>query len=896
MKSQNNMRLCGGTFLVLLFEARGTRRNSRMGEGRMSDGKSNTEIFKRLIYATNPYFQMPSGRSFNTFTSDYKNCRKSDTVSVNLTDDSVIQQFDAAVKTNYYEHVGVFYNLLENSISWETKGPWLVVALIDLIENDTTIPNDALFYVRPYGQTVQKSELRNIECICIISFVFGVWHYIVTNIKDNSVGTDTINYLLNESTEFRAERKFSSDIGKETITKIKTSVHPPECEWKYYDNSALEKATKDMPFSFIAPNTAVDVRNIINGQIFVDGKQVFYLDGKKHDTEVAFEQSPFDTYLNKGIEFYSKVKTLLYSESPRIFRDFYVPNDVTPKGVSTNYIINENTIPIEEIVFENQENIIIQGTGGIGKSMMMRHLFLYFAEHFDQYNILPILVSLKNFSEQDVSFEKFIFNSAHDFDHDLEYLDFESILVAGNCLILLDGLDEISSISRCHFDNCLINFTKAYQHNHIVISSRPTSNFIQFDNFLIFNIEPFSKEKALELIDKLDYHDIEAKNKFRNDLNKKLFRSHRQFASNPLLLTIMLMTYTSYGEVPAKRHIFYAKAYETMARLHDASKGAYVRPMHTNLSPEEFAVFFAEFCARTYKAELLEFDERNFTEYMEKVIHHQHIKIDATSRDFLLDLTDNLCIMYKEGDKYYFIHRSFQEYFCAVFFSNQMDDQLERIGDFFENQKTRIKSDRTFDMLYDMIPSRIDRYIFLPFLKRLWEHCDSKDGYLTFLNEMYPTIFAQEGGPGEAYENVPESYLYNFIVNEIAHRHNGELYNIKWPNQINKCNHKEWVSIESERYNSEGILTHHHEVVELNLNNMDYIEKYGTPDVDGISWKISIPEILEQADQFGELITFIEDDSFPLKKEYNDMRKFTECLDKTINNKPNPSDDWFDSF
>lgn len=72
-----------------------------------------------------------------------------------------------------------------------------------------------------------------------------------------------------------------------------------------------------MPFSFIAPNTAVDVRNIINGQIFVDGKQVFYLDGKKHDTEVAFEQSPFDTYLNKGIEFYSKVKTLLYSESPR---------------------------------------------------------------------------------------------------------------------------------------------------------------------------------------------------------------------------------------------------------------------------------------------------------------------------------------------------------------------------------------------------------------------------------------------------------------------------------------------------------------------------------------------------------------------------------------------------
>ena len=233
----------------------------------------------------------------------------------------------------------------------------------------------------------------------------------------------------------------------------------------------------------------------------------------------------------------------------------------------------------------------------------------------------------------------------------------------------------------------------------------------------MFDVEPFSKEKALELIDKLEYHDPESKAKFRDDLDKKLYRSHQQFASNPLLLTIMLMTYTSYGEVPAKRHVFYAKAYETMARLHDASKGAYVRPMHTGLTPEDFAVYFAEFCARTYRAEVLEFNERIFNSYMEKVIQHQHRKIDATPRDFLLDLTENLCIMYKEGEKYYFIHRSFQEYFSAVFFSNQMDDQLERIGVFFENQRHRQFGDRTFDMMYDMIPNRIDRYIFLPFLK-----------------------------------------------------------------------------------------------------------------------------------------------------------------------------------
>ena len=76
-----------------------------------------------------------------------------------------------------------------------------------------------------------------------------------------------------------------------------------------------------------------------------------------------------------------------------------------------------------------------------------------------------------------------------------------------------------------------MNFKKAYHNNYLVVSSRPTSTFIQLGAFQILEIEPFSKEKALELIDKLDYHDTEVKEKFRQDLDKKLYRSHQQFAS-----------------------------------------------------------------------------------------------------------------------------------------------------------------------------------------------------------------------------------------------------------------------------------------------------------------------------------------------------------------------------
>lgn len=893
--AMNDMRLCGGTFLVLLLEAKGQRRNSRVGEGRSSDGKSNPEIFKRLVQMVNPEFQMPSGRSFNTFTSDYKLCRSSDSPSAGLTDSVLVQQFDDVIKNEFYERLGLFYGYMERAIDLERKGPWLVAALIDLIEADETIPADALFHVRPYGHEVKKSELRNIECICILSFLFGVWHYIITNIQDNTVGAATIDLFLEKTSESRAERKFVSDIGKQTINQIKTSIHPPECEWKNYHNPALEAATKDIPFAFITQGVAADVRNIKDGCVYVNSNQVFYLDGQEHDTIPTYDTTPFDAYLNKASDFYSAVKTLLYSEAPRKFRDFYVPNKVSAKSLNIYEADKINSRSIEEIVDDGVSDIIIRGTGGIGKSMMMRHLLLYFVEHFAEKQKLPVLVPLKNFSADTPNLEKFVFQAIHEFDRGIKFEDIETLLSNGKCVILLDGLDEVPGNARHHFDNCLVNFKKAYQKNRIVVSSRPTSTFIQYGHFMVLEIEPFSKEKALELIDKLDYHDPEAKAKFREDLDKKLYRSHEQFASNPLLLTIMLMTYTSYGEVPAKRHVFYRKAYETMARLHDASKGAYVRPMHTGLSPEDFAEYFAEFCARTYKAEILEFDERSFVENMDKVIRHQHRKLDASARDFLLDLTDNLCIMYKEGEKYYFIHRSFQEYFSAVFFSNQMDDHLERIGVFFENQRHRQFGDRTFDMMYDMIPNRIDRYIFLPFLKTLWERCDAEQGYWTFLDEMYPVIYAQEGEPGDFFENDPQSYLYNFIVNETLRRHNGELYNIKWPSDVDYCNRKEWVSVEKGEYIRDGERYVRAETVLLDDVSQSYIEEHGDPESVGLSWEIDVSELLRRREFFDELIPFMEDDSFPLKKEYNKMREFTGWLDKTINEKPS-SDDWFDAF
>lgn len=391
-------------------------------------------------------------------------------------------------------------------------------------------------------------------------------------------------------------------------------------------------------------------------------------------------------------------------------------------------------------------------------------------------------------------------------------------------------------------------------------------------------------------------------------LDSKLYYSHYQFASNPLLLTIMLMTYSSFGEVPAKMHVFYSKAYETMARLHDASKGSFKRPLHTNLTPEEFAKLFAEFCARTYRDEMLEFDERSFTAYMSKVLRGTFAESKGiTPHDFLLDLTDNLCIMYREGSTYYFIHRSFQEYFTAVHFSSEYDAKLTRIGNFFEGMKNRNYTDKTFDMMYDMIPDKIERFIFLPFLEKLINTYSNKgeDEYWEFLENQYPYINYEEGEIGDTYLLSPQSFLYKTIVRFKGLDYSYQVDSVEWPSQIYDLPTQNWVRVYSEFTEDEAFLNYP-DPTNIDESLLDdtmlipeeqlpyqYDRYFGTPDNTGLMIEIEIYELRRYAYKYREIRKCMEDPEFPLMLEYQEVKEYYKKL-KERTEKEDASDDLFD--
>lgn len=612
------------------------------------------------------------------------------------------------------------------------------------------------------------------------------------------------------------------------------------------------------------------------------------------------EINPFQKYLNEATKYYSTKKTLLYAEKPHPFYDLYICNNIQYKnfriiGTSDSKSIKIiSNVTVDKLVLESKY-IIIQGIGGIGKSMLLTHLFLSSAKQSDNTGITPLFLSLKDYKDTTNGIIDFIWKSIKEYDSNISQINIVKSLQQKKLILLLDGLDEIQSTVKDLFYQDLETFIKAYSGNTIIMTSRPVYSFVSYSKFSIFDIQEFTKGQAIELVKKLEFWDIKAKNSFLEALNKNLYWTHRQFASNPLLLTIMLMTYSSFGEVPAKMHTFYSKAYETMARLHDASKGSFKRPFHTKLTPEEFAKYFSQFCARTYKDEVLEFNSMLFTAYMKKVLksatlEHQNI----TPRDFLLDLTNNLCIMYHEGEQYYFIHRSFQEYFAAVYFASEYDANLYKVGSLFEKMKNRSYTDRTFNMLYDMIPEKIERFVFLPYLKELITACSQygKEEYWEFLERIYPSLIYEEGNTEEFSYNEAESFLYQCIIQEKNLKVVSDLNNYKWAKQIYDFPTKVWVEAYSEFLKDDTYdkFPDPDSIPEDVLNLISIVPKdelprkyssyFGTPEQVGITIEIDIDELRKNPHRYIALRNCMEHPDFPIFREYQNVKQYYEALNK----------------
>lgn len=634
----------------------------------------------------------------------------------------------------------------------------------------------------------------------------------------------------------------------------------------------------------------------------------------------------FPEYVEKSYDKFSKLKTLLYSNEERPFDEFFVCNTIRTEEyyfrkrmTSSDKVIEDVTL---EKILEKARYCLLVGMGGIGKSMMMRHLFLESIKQYRTTGLLPVMVILREYGVESDDLFDLIVRSIKRFDASVDKTLVNKLLLQGKCQLLLDGLDEIKATDMKAFLSQLDFFTDQYPNNQIVISSRRFASFIGLSRYRILWMERFSHEQALELVDKLKYHEEESrlKERFKQRLKSDLFRTHAEFATNPLLLTLMYMNFRIFTDVPEKQHKFYKQAYETLLQKHDGDKLTLTRAFRSVKDTSDFTDVFAEFCARSYRKGDYEFDEDKFKYYFG--ILHSTEKLDRSLMkvdNFRFDALHSSCLMYEEAQRIHFLHRSFQEYFFAEYYSRQDDTTMIKLGlSLRKPAQTKYDESEAFNMLYELAADKVERFIFLPFLKDIFSEEDQEKSYWLFLKngfteigytlydratiEKYYKGFSIEGR-GDLL-NAPSTVIVTKMLTllgityEFINDFSGEEVNypefiidVYLPQEIPKRKgEKRRLAV----LNMPIDLYRDHSVFEKSpVFDFSDKDEDGNPIVIGRDYSADVSKIIEDPEKYSVIKGLLENDSADLQRMYHRLERYYQELTEKYKDSDNLDDDDF---
>lgn len=428
------------------------------------------------------------------------------------------------------------------------------------------------------------------------------------------------------------------------------------------------------------------------------------LNGAKSELQLRL-RTAYSTYLKNAGERYGRAKSFFIRSVPTDIYTFYVPMRVTSGKTALPRVVLDDIVNLTT-------RAVVTASAGAGKSILLRHLFLDALRSSER---VPVFVELRNIEGSDQKIFDAIKENLVNLGFDLGDRYIEKGFELGHFVVFLDGFDELKSEIRVSLSRQIVQLSQNAPQCVIIVSSRHDDVFSGWDDFREFGVSPLVVEEACELVEKLPF-DEELKDKFIADLRAFLFERHESFLSNPLLLSIMLLTYGESADIPTKLSLFYNQAYEALFQRHDALKGGFQRVRKTSLDIQDFARVFGAFCLQTYDDRKFRFSRSEALKYVRKA--KTYVELDVEDADYLEDCLQAVCLLMEDGLSVVFSHRSFQEYFVAQYIHGA-DPRVQR--DLLNRFITSIRMDSVYGLLYEMNSGLVERELLVPMLKKIFE-------------------------------------------------------------------------------------------------------------------------------------------------------------------------------
>lgn len=306
-------------------------------------------------------------------------------------------------------------------------------------------------------------------------------------------------------------------------------------------------------------------------------KQRFKLDFNKYHIPT---EEHFSEYFHRTYKRLSIVNTLVFSNSQKILKDIYIPLTITNHNESIKYKIDS----FPNKLIEQYEKILITDTAGMGKSTMMKKIYL---DIIDEHKGVPILIELRRLSKS-----KTIIQEIHEQINSIEKEFDEQLLLEfineGGFIFILDGYDEISLNDRNIVTKDIQVFILKASRNKFILTSRPENALTSFGDFQLFKIQPLRKKEAYDLLKKYDKLGKVA-TLLINKLEDKNLKDIDQFLTNPLLVSLLFTAFQFKQTIPFKKYLFYRQVYDANFESHDLTKGdSFIHEKYTKLEVDDF--------------------------------------------------------------------------------------------------------------------------------------------------------------------------------------------------------------------------------------------------------------------------------------------------------------------
>ncbi|MGH3620430.1 MAG: NACHT domain-containing protein, partial [Sciscionella sp.] len=329
--------------------------------------------------------------------------------------------------------------------------------------------------------------------------------------------------------------------------------------------------------------------------------------------------------------------------------------------------------------------LAVIGVAGSGKTTLLRHTARRVCRSTNGRRTVPILLFLRDHvssivADRNVSLPAIVRGTLRRYRDDEPQGWFEQRLCDGDCVVLLDGLDEVARPEdRRVVSEWVESQIRQYPKNDYVIASRPHGfHAAEINGAEVLQVRCFTQEQVAHFVrgwyravEQLSTgaagEDIEARAEVgADDLLDRLKNAPGlyELTVNPLLLTMIANVHRYRGTLPGKRAELYGEICQVILwRRQEAKK----LPIEMDGDKKELLLALLAFTMMDLRVRDLSRDE--IVEAVEPTL--RRVSGEHTVDDLLADIGYNGLLIERENRLYAFAHHTFQEYLAAVHLRDQ---------------------------------------------------------------------------------------------------------------------------------------------------------------------------------------------------------------------------------